>query len=270
MSRRPHSSFGSMRALGMSDSGSVPRHKARGHTRAEDSPVPSRAVVISAHPDDVDFGCAGTVAVWTKQGAKVSYIICTDGDKGSDDPKLAAQPLAELRQREQREAAATVGVEEVVFLGFPDGELDNDLALRKALVAWIRRLRPDVVICQDPANRAFENPFVSHRDHRMAAEAAFDALYPACGNPHFFPELLEQGLLPHKVPELLFFGTHAPNFWQDISTTISLKIQAILCHRSQVADPASLEAFIRERFRQVGQTVGFSYAEPFRKLLLPT
>jgi LmbE family N-acetylglucosaminyl deacetylase len=228
----------------------------------------SRVLAISAHPDDLDFGCAGTLALWARSGAELWYLICTSGDKGSDDPRLPRRQIALTRQEEQRAAARLVGVREVVFLGFPDGELQNDDKLRKELVRWIRRIRPDVVLCQDPGNRSFENPYVSHRDHRMAAEAAFDALYPACGNPHFFPELLEQGLGPHKVREVLFFGTHSPNFWQDITQVMDLKIQAVLCHRSQVADPGLMEQFLRRRFAEVGKQAGCPYAEPFRRLLL--
>lgn len=229
----------------------------------------SKVLVVSAHPDDVDFGCAGTVALLARAGARVNYVICTDGDKGADELFAKPQEIKVLRRQEQLAAARLVGVQEVVFLGFPDGELENSPQLRRELVRCIRRFKPEVVFCQDPANRLFENPYLSHRDHRMAAEAVFDALYPACGNPNFFPELLEEGLEPHKVKEALFFGTHSPNHWQDITSVIQLKVKAILSHKSQVKDPPSTEQFLLQRFGEIGKQVGFAYAEPFRRLQLP-
>ena len=232
-------------------------------------PIPERALVISAHPDDLDFGCSGTVALWRRAGADVTYVICTNGDKGSNDPSLTPEEIATIRQGEQVAAARTVGVDRVIFLGFEDGELENDAALRKRLVEAVRRFRPQVVLCQDPGNRAFENVHVSHRDHRAAAEAAFDALYPASGTPGFFPELRAQGLAPHRADVALFFGTHTPNHWVDITSVIDLKIRALLCHESQVGHRGDLEQFIRERFREAGKTPGYEYAEPFRRIVIP-
>lgn len=232
--------------------------------------APERALVISAHPDDLDFGCSGTVALWTKAGCQVVYVICTNGDKGTEDPSISPEELASIRQREQTSAARLVGVDEVMFLGYEDGELENTPDLRRRLVEAIRRVRPQVVLCQDPGNRAFENVYVSHRDHRQAGEAAFDALYPASGNSGFFPELLSRGLPPHHVEQVFFFGTHAPNHWVDISEVIDLKIQALLCHESQVGQREGLETFIRQRFREIGQAMGFAYAEPFRCISLPS
>ncbi len=230
--------------------------------------IPERALVICAHPDDLDFGCCGTIALWRRAGAEVTYVVCTDGDKGSDDPTLSPEEIARIRQGEQRAAARVVGVDEVVFLGFPDGELENIPQLRRALVGAIRRFRPQTVLCQDPGNRGFENVFVAHRDHRAAAEAAFDAMYPAAGSPRFFPELIPRGLGPHRVQEAYFFGTHAPNRWMDITATMDLKIKALLCHESQFGNRGDFEAFIRERFRAAGKAAGCEYAEPFRRLVL--
>jgi LmbE family N-acetylglucosaminyl deacetylase len=231
--------------------------------------VPQRALVISAHPDDLDFGCSGTVALWNRAGTAVTYVICTDGSKGSDDPSLSPEEIAATRQREQMAAARVVGVNAVDFLGFPDGELENSAELRRRLVETIRRVRPDVVVCQDPANRAFENFYVSHRDHRAAAEAAFDAVYPASGSPLFFPELATGGLPPHRVHSMMFFGTHAPNHWQDISSVMDLKLQAIFSHRSQLGHRGDLEQFVRDRFRDAGKAAGYEYAEPFRRAEVP-
>jgi LmbE family N-acetylglucosaminyl deacetylase len=230
---------------------------------------PTRALVISAHPDDLDFGCSGTVALWRQAGCDVAYLICTDGSKGSDDPSLAPEEIARIRQEEQIAAARVVGVERVDFLGFSDGELENTLALRKGLVEAIRRFRPQVVLCQDPANRSFENVYVSHRDHREAGEAAFDAVYPASGSPLFFPELGTEGLAPHRVDAFLFFGTHAPNHWVDITPVMDLKLRAIFSHTSQVGHRPELEEFIRLIFHEAGKAAGYEYAEPFRRVIVP-
>lgn len=231
--------------------------------------VPERALVIAAHPDDVDFGCAGTVALWTRKQCKVTYVICTNGDKGSEELSLSSQELVQTRQLEQRLAAEVVGVQDVIFLGFPDGELQNTPELRRTLVKCIRSVRPEVVFCQDPGNRAFENPFVSHSDHRACGEASFDAIYPAAGNPRFFPELLEEGLMPHKVKEVLFFATHAPNVWQNITDVMDVKLKALFCHRSQISNERELEEFVRKRLAEAGKMVGCQYAEPFRRLVMP-
>lgn len=230
---------------------------------------PSEVLVVSAHPDDVDFGCAGTVALWARAGARINYVICTDGDKGTGELPTRPQEISALRRQEQLAAARLVGVRDVIFLGFPDGEVENTRELRKQLVRWIREFKPEVVFCQDPANRVFENPYVSHRDHRMVSEAVCDSLYPACGNPNFFPELLEDALMPHKVKEAFFFGTHSPNHWEDITSVMELKVKAILSHKSQLKDPVSTEKFLRERFGEIGKQAGCLYAEPFRRLLLP-
>jgi LmbE family N-acetylglucosaminyl deacetylase len=231
--------------------------------------VPACALVISAHPDDLDFGCSGTVAQWVRAGSRVAYVICTNGDKGTDDADFTAADLARIRQREQTAAAELIGVRDVTFLGVADGELENTPDLRRKLVAAIRRVRPQVILCQDPANRTFENVYGSHRDHRQAAEAAFDSLYPAAGNPRFFPELLAQGLAPHHAEEAFFFGTTAPNFRVDISEVIDLKIHALQCHASQVEKFEDLATFLKERHREMGKPAGYPYAEVFRRLRLP-
>jgi LmbE family N-acetylglucosaminyl deacetylase len=231
--------------------------------------VPETALVISAHPDDLDFGCSGTVALWRRSGAKVVYLICTNGDKGTEDQSLSAEELSKIRQREQTEAARVVGVEKLIFLGFEDGELENTLVLRRRLVEAIRRVRPRIVLCQDPAHRTFENVYVSHRDHRAAAEASFDALYPASNNRRFFPELLAKGLEPHQVEEVFFFGTHAPNHWMDITNVIELKLRALFSHSSQVGGFKDFESIIREYFREIGRQAGYEYAEAFRRIALP-
>ena len=224
-------------------------------------------MVISPHPDDVDFGCSGTIARWRRLGVDVTYVICTSGDKGSD---LATEPeeVANIREKEQLEAAHVVGVREVVFLGLKDGELENNLEFRRILVRVLRQYCPDVVMSMDPANVSFENVYVSHPDHRAAALAVFDAIYPAARNRNFFPELLEEGLLPHAVKRIYFFGTANPNTWIDISETIETKIEALKAHKSQMEGFEDLSAWVKDRFGQAGKAKGMAYAEIFRHLVV--
>jgi LmbE family N-acetylglucosaminyl deacetylase len=226
-----------------------------------------RVMVISPHPDDVDFGCSGTIARWSRSGVDITYVICTSGDKGSDQP-LAPEALSALREQEQLAAAKIVGVGNVVFLRLKDGELDNNREFRQVLVRVLREHRPDVVLSMDPANNRFENAYVSHSDHRAAALAVFDAIYPAARNRNFFPELLEEGLLPHAVNRIYFFGTAEPNTWIDISETIDTKIAALRAHKSQVGEFEDLDAWVRERFGQLGKKKGLAYAEIFRYLAI--
>ena len=228
-----------------------------------------RVLVMSPHPDDVDFGCSGTIAKWSRKGTHIVYVICTSGDKGTDDPQLRPDSLTAIREEEQRRAADVVGVREVVFLRLRDGELQNNRGFREILVGMVRTHRPDVVLSMDPANTRFENAYVSHSDHRATALAVFDAIYPAARNRNFFPEQLADGLMPHSVDKIYFSGTDRPNTWIDISETIDLKIGALRCHESQMADFEDLEAWVRDRFGQVGREKGMDYAESFRYLEIP-
>ena len=226
-----------------------------------------RVMIISPHPDDVDFGCSGTLARCSRRGIDLTYVICTSGDKGTDIAIDPAQ-IAGIREREQLAAAEIVGARTVVFLRLKDGELENNKEFRKSLVRMLRQHRPDVVLAMDPANVSFENAYVSHSDHRAAALASFDAIYPAARNRNFFPELLAEGLQPHAVNEIYFFGTAAPNTWIDISETIETKIEALRAHKSQVEAFEDLAAWVRERFGQFGQQKGMAYAETFRHLVI--
>ncbi|MGD2013911.1 MAG: PIG-L deacetylase family protein [Desulfobacterales bacterium] len=227
-----------------------------------------RIMVISPHPDDVDFGCSGTIAKWRRKGVDITYVICTSGDKGADLP-MAPESIAAIREKEQVVAAEIVGVRKVRFLRLKDGELENNQEFRKLLVRVLRQYRPNVVFSMDPANHCFENVYVGHADHRAAALAVFDAIYPAARNRNFFPELLEAGLMPHAVNQIYFFGTANPNSWIDISETIETKIEALQAHKSQVGEFEDLSAWVRERFGQLGKEKGVAYAEAFRKLVIP-
>jgi LmbE family N-acetylglucosaminyl deacetylase len=225
-----------------------------------------RALVISAHPDDVDFGCAGTLALWAQDGAKIFYAICTSGEKGTDDPCLSPTALARMREKEQRAAARVIGAEEVVFLRKPDGELEYSLEFRGELVRLIRRFRPRIVFTHDPANRAYDNQYIFHADHRLVGELAFDAVYPAALNRNYFPEHFAEGLAPHAVSEIYFFASAQPTLWIDIQATFERKLKALRCHRSQIKKPNVMEEMVRSWFAEWGHEKGLAYAERFRRL----
>jgi LmbE family N-acetylglucosaminyl deacetylase len=191
-------------------------------------------LVISPHPDDIDFMCAGTIAKLVAQGNTVQELIVSDGCKGNHVVGYGGKKLAAQREKEQKAAADVLGVSHVYFMREKDGELENTKQLRKKLVEQIRKLKPNVVISFDPAHANFQNMYASHRDHRQVAEAVFDALYPAVGNSSFFPELLAKGVMPHQVQECWFFGADKPNTVVSITKTREQKVKALECHKSQI------------------------------------
>lgn len=225
-----------------------------------------RVLVFSAHPDDLDFGCSGTVAKWTKEGKEICYCILTDGSKGKLT-KISDHKIIEIREKEQRNAAKVAGVRDVVFLGEKDGELENTKELRKKLVKVIRTIRPDIVMCFDPANRSFDNFYRFHRDHRTSGEIVFDAVYPAAGSEAFFPELTKK-YPPHKIKEAWFYATNNPNVFVDISKTIDKKLKALKQHKSQLKDFNEVEQRIKSWARKFGKRAKVKYAEGFRKVEL--
>jgi len=198
---------------------------------------PKRAMVIVAHPDDPEFFCGGTVALWCTTGTEVIYLILTNGNKGSDDPTQTPETLAKIRQKEQQAAANLLGVKEIIFFDEPDGELISTLKLRKQVVAQIRKHRPDAVIALDPTRFFFENRSINHADHRAAGEVAIDAIYPAARNRMYHPELLEEGLEPHTVKDIFIVEPEQPTAYVDITDVFETKLNATLCHTSQIADP---------------------------------
>lgn len=223
-----------------------------------------RALVVVAHPDDAEFGSAGTVARLTADGKGVTYVITTDGSKGSADPEMTSERLTALREGEQRDAARILGVSDVCFLGFPDGMLLPTLDLRRAISGCIRRYKPDVVICQNPTRDFSLNIGVSHPDHLATGEATLAAVYPCARDRMTFPELLEQGLEPHAVREVWVSGTSIPDHFIDITSTIDTKIQALKAHASQVGE--TVGEFIPERARQLGSQHDMEYAEGFKRI----
>jgi LmbE family N-acetylglucosaminyl deacetylase len=226
-----------------------------------------RVLVITAHPDDVDFGWAGTVARMTGAGIAVAYCIVTDGDAGGSEYGVPRGEMAPLRRDEQRAAAAVVGVDEVHFLGYPDGRLEPSLELRKDLTRVIRRFRPRRVITQSP-ERIWDRIYASHPDHLATGESAVCAVYPDSRNRWAHPELVDEGLEPWAVDEIwLGVGLAGPTHFVDITDTIDRKLEALRCHKSQLPDPDATEAMVRGWTSATAQAAGLpegSFAEAVR------
>ncbi len=217
-------------------------------------------LVIMPHADDAEFGIAGTVARWTGEGKNVVYVVCTNGDKGSSDIRMKPEKLAKIRGEEQLAAAKVLGVREVVFLGYPDQGLEDTAEFRKELVRLIRLYKPTVVATTDPYRR-----YLWHRDHRIAGQVTLDAIYPNARDFLAYPDLIEQGFKPHKVKEVLLWGSEEPNYRSDITDTFSLKIAALRCHKSQI-DPSGLEDRMRERYKALAQGEKYELAEAFHRI----
>lgn len=224
------------------------------------------AVVISPHPDDAEFGAAGTVANWTRTGKRVVYVVCTKGEKGTTDRSLSSQDLTEIRKQEQKAAAALLGVERLEFLGFPDQALEDTTEFRKEIVRIIRKYRPRTVTTTDPYRR-----YIWHRDHRITGQVVMDAVFPYARDHLAYPDMLAEGLEPHKVRELLFWGAEDVNYRSDITDTFDIKLAALQCHASQVIELgiADLESWLRRRCREMAKDEPFKLAEAFHRVILP-
>src|SRR5918992_3814806 len=196
-------------------------------------PTPERVLVVAAHPDDVEFGAAGTVARWVREGASVRYLLATRGDKGSDDPSADPMTLAELREREQRAAAAEIGVDGVEFLDEPDGQVQPTLELRERITRAIRELQPEIVMTHDPTVLFVNNEWVNHPDHRAVGQVVVDAVFPTARDPLNFAEHARDGLSAWKVAELFLWSTNEANQLVDIADTLDAKLRALACHASQ-------------------------------------
>jgi LmbE family N-acetylglucosaminyl deacetylase len=220
-------------------------------------------LVVAAHPDDAEFGVAGTVARWTKEGRQVVYVVCTNGEKGTTDRTMDPRLLAGMRQREQEAAAKLLGVREVVFLGLPDQGLGDTPAFRKMIVRAIRTYRPATVVTSDPYHR-----YIWHRDHRVVGQVTLDAVFPFARDHLAYPDLLEKGLEPHKVREMLFFGSEDVNYRSDITLTFDLKVAALRCHESQIKELKipDLEAWMREWSCSMAEGTECQLAEGFHRI----
>jgi LmbE family N-acetylglucosaminyl deacetylase len=210
----------------------------------EDSEI-KRVLVVSAHPDDSDFGASGTIAGWIKMGIEVSYCICTNGDQGGEESGIPLEEMPAVRQKEQRAAGAAIGVHDITFLNYRDGWLEPTIALRKDIVKAIRRTKPDRMVCQSP-ERNWDRIGASHPDHLAAGEAAIQAVYPDARNPFAFTDLLDEGLEPWRVKEVWVTAHATPDHWVDITDTFPLKMAALHSHVSQTAHNTELENMVRE------------------------
>jgi len=229
---------------------------------------PRRFMVVVGHPDDADFGPAGAAAAWIDGGAEGWLVCCTSGDAGGEDPNLDPLELARAREEEQRRAAKVVGYAGVTFLHQPDGCLVNDLPLREMLVREIRTFKPDAVFCGDPEVVIHGGGGINHTDHRAAAMAAVDAVYPAARNPMAFPWLAKGGLPAHKVRRLYLMWSNQADIWIDVTTTTDRKIEALRCHSSQLHDPEAVFVRIRGRLAEQGARIGVTEAEAYRLVIL--
>ena len=232
------------------------------------TPPIERVLVVVAHPDDPEFPAAGTIATLTDGGAAVTYVIVTDGSKGTGDRSLTGPALAALRVDEQRAAARVLGVEDIVFLGLPDGEVVADLALRHAITREIRRHQPDIVITHDPSTY-YTDTYVNHPAHRAVGQATLEAVFPTARDFLNAPHLLAEGLEVHKVREVWLTINPNPDHIVDISAVIDRKITALHAHRSQFGDPEVLAQRVRERAATIGAANGLALAEGFKRIVLP-
>lgn len=233
-------------------------------------------LVVAAHPDDPDFGVAGSAARLARDGHAVHYLMLTSGDAGSEDPAVSPVDLMRLREAEQETAGRILGLSSVRFLRYPDGELEATIEVRKALVRVMRELKADVVLCQDPRSLVDDDStYLNHPDHRAAGQAALDAAFPAAGNPSAFRDLLAEGLKPHKVREvwLYFTGGQHLNHFVDITETLEVKIEALAAHTSQIGDWARNGGLRTEMTKWATETasrhqLGFKCAEGFQRIVL--
>jgi LmbE family N-acetylglucosaminyl deacetylase len=227
---------------------------------------PTRILGIFAHPDDAEFMTAGSVARWADEGASITYVVVTNGAAGSNDPNQNLDELVRIREAEQRAACAVLGVQEVLFLGYPDGTLQPTIELRRELTRIIRQLKPDRVLIGDPTAVLYDDEYINHPDHRAAAEAGLYAVFPSAVTRPIFPELLAEGYEPHAVKELYISGSLQSTIYVDISGTLERKIEALRCHKSQL-DPGD-GAWIRQWAAETGKAGGLEFAEAFRVMKL--
>ena len=232
--------------------------------------LPKRAMCIHAHPDDQEFSVAGTLAKWAKAGCEIISVVITSGDSGSNDPNKGAEyksELAELREGEQTAANKIIGVKETIFMRHPDGELEPTIALRKELTRIIRQHKPDVVVTGNPEAWFYGNEYVNHPDHRAAAQAACEAVFPSAGSRLIFADLLAEGFEPHEVKRLYVHGTDKPDTWIDISETMDIKIKSLQQHASQIPVD-EVGKWMRDWAKEDAKDKEFEYAESYRVMIL--
>jgi len=225
----------------------------------------AQIMVVTPHPDDAEFGVAGTVAHWTGEGKDIVYVVCTNGDKGTSDTNMKPDELARIREQEQLAAAKLLGVREVVFLRHADQSLEDTSEFRKEIVRLIRKYRPEIVVTADPYRR-----YLWHRDHRITGQVTLDAIFPYARDYLSYPELLEEGLQPHNVREIWFWAADDPNYRSKITDTFDIKLAALGCHKSQVGNRLSpeMESWLKERAKQMAEGEDYELAEAFHRVEL--
>ncbi len=232
--------------------------------------LPKRALCIHAHPDDQEFSVAGTLAKWAKAGCEIISVVITSGDSGSNDPSKGAEyksELANLREGEQTAANKIIGVKETIFMRHPDGELEPTIALRKELTRIIRQHKPDVVVTGNPEAWFYGNEYINHPDHRAAAQAACEAVFPSAGSRLIFADLLTEGFEPHEVKRLYVHGTDKPDTWIDISETMDIKIKSLQQHASQIPVD-EVGKWMRDWAKEDAKDKEYEYAESYRVMIL--
>jgi LmbE family N-acetylglucosaminyl deacetylase len=222
----------------------------------------AQIMVVTPHPDDAEYGVAGTVARWTRERKQIIYVVCTNGDKGTSDINMKPEKLTEMRKKEQLAAAKVLGVRDVIFLHYPDQGLEDTPSFRKRMVQLIRQYRPEIVVTSDPYRR-----YIYHRDHRITGQVTLDAVFSYAGSYLAFPELLKEDLQPHHVNEILFWGSEVINYRSDITDSYNLKIAALRCHKSQIEqlDSPQWEDWLKQRCRAMAEGEDFDLAEGFHR-----
>ena len=223
----------------------------------------ARGMVVVAHADDAEWGYSGTVAKLVSYGVEMTYIICTDGSKGSDDPEMTSEQLTAIRMEEQKNACRVLGVRNLIFLGYSDSLLEPSLALRKDIVRQIRTFKPDLMICQSPLRNLTDSDYIGHPDHIAAGEATLSAVFPTSRDRLTFPELAGEGLTPHKVTELLVGDRNYANKWVDVTTHMDVAVKALLQHVSQISNK-DVGKHLKDSRANIGESVKVKYAESYR------
>ena len=221
----------------------------------------AQVMVITPHPDDAEWGVAGTVARWVNEGKSAIYVVCTNGDKGTSDVNMKQDELVRIREQEQLAAANLLGVREVIFLRYPDQGLEDSSEFRKDIVRLIRVYKPETIVTADPYRR-----YIWHRDHRITGQVVLDAIFPYARDLLSYPDLLEQGLQPHKVKEVLLWASEDINYRSDITDTFDIKVAALRCHKSQVGGGSDLEQRLRERHIMLAKEEDYELAEAFHRI----
>ncbi len=224
---------------------------------------PVQVLVITPHPDDAEFGVAGSVARWTREGKEVVYVVCTNGDKGTSDTSMKPEALVKIREREQLDAARLLGVREVVFLRYPDQGLEDTPEFRKDIVRQIRKYRPQIVVTSSP-----HRGYIWHRDHRIAGQTTLDAIFPYARDFHAYPDLIEEGLLPYVVKEVWLWASEDRNYRSDITDTFDTKLAALRCHKSQINDDnfPAIEKRLRQWAKDYAEGEDYELAEAFHRV----